>query len=195
MTRLLAVCLVGFILAGCATVPMQVRLAAFASHQARISELSAWSFEGRAGIHTARDGGSVTIRWRQVGDHYRIALVAPFGAGAIRLTGNPHRVRLQTSGGVSAVADSARALLNRYMGYDLPVASLRYWLRGIPAPGAVQRRQLDSQGRLTFLVQQGWQIKFYDYGYFAGLALPTTLELHRGQVEVRLVIRDWDVSA
>lgn len=198
MGRLLGVCLIGFVLVGCAVqppVPEPVRLAAFASRQARISKLSNWSLEGRAAIRTARDGGSVAVHWRQLSEHYRIDLIAPFGAGSVRLTGDAQRVRLQTSRGESVVAGSARDLLNRYMGYDLPVAPLRYWLRGIPAPGPVQMRRLDRNGRLSSLVQHGWRIQFHDYGRFSGVELPTALELRRDQVKVKLVIRDWNLSA
>lgn len=198
MGRLLGACLIGLVLAGCATqppVPEQIRLEAFAARQTRISKLSSWSLDGHAAIRTAHDAGSVAVHWRQREEHYRIDLIAPFGAGSVRLTGDAQRVRLQTSRGESVVAGSARDLLNRYLGYDLPVASLRYWLRGILAPGAVQAQQLDRDGRLTFLTQQGWRIQFLDYGRFSGIELPTALELHRDQVEVRLVIRQWEFSA
>lgn len=198
MGRLLGICLIGLILAGCAMqppVPESVRLAAFASRQARISKLPNWSFDGHAAMRTAHDAGSVAVHWRQRGEHYRIDLIAPFGAGSVRLAGDVQRVRLQTSRGESAVAGSARDLLNRYLEYDLPVAPLRYWLRGILAPGPVQAQQLDSDGRLTFLKQQGWRIQFRDYDRFSGIELPTALELQRDQVEVKLVIRRWELSA
>lgn len=199
MGRLLGVCLIGLlVLAGCAMQPPvsePVRLAAFASRQAQIGKLLNWSLDGHAAIRTAHDAGSVAVHWRQSGEHYRIDLIAPFGAGSVRLTGDAQRVRLQTSRGESVVAGSARDLLNRYMGYDLPVASLRYWLRGILAPGPVQAQQLDREGRLTFLTQQGWRIQFRDYGRFSGIELPTALELHRDQVEMKLVIRRWEFSA
>lgn len=198
MRRLFAICFIGFVLAGCAIqppAPEAARLAAFTNRQLRISNLSNWTFAGRAAIRTARDGGSVAVYWRELNGHYRIDLIAPFGAGSARLTGDAQRVRLQTSRGVSAVARSARDLLNRYMGYDLPVAALRYWLRGILAPGAVEMRALDRQGRLASLMQQGWRIEFRDYGHFSGVDLPTALQLSRDQVEVNLVIRDWELSA
>jgi outer membrane lipoprotein LolB len=198
MGRLLGVCLIGLVLAGCAMqppVPESVRFAAFTSRQARISKLPNWSLDGHAAIRTAHDAGSVAVHWRQRGEHYRIDLIAPFGAGSVRLTGDAQRVRLQTSRGESAVAGSARDLLNRYLGYDLPVAPLRYWLRGILAPEPVQAQQLDGDGRLTCLEQQGWRIQFLDYGRFSGIELPTALELQRDQVEVKLVIRRWELSA
>lgn len=198
MRGLLGACLVGLILAGCAiqpSAPEPARLAAFTSHQLRIANLTNWTFTGRAAIRTPRDGGSVAVYWRELNGHYRIDFIAPFGAGSARLTGDAQRVRLQTSRGASAVARSARDLLNRYLGYDLPVAALRYWLRGILAPGTVEMRELDRQGRLASLVQQGWRIEFRDYGHFSGVDLPIALHLSRDQVEVNLVIRDWELSA
>ncbi|HET8700911.1 MAG TPA: lipoprotein insertase outer membrane protein LolB [Nitrococcus sp.] len=195
----LGICLIGLLaLAGCAIQPPvteQGRLAAFAIRQARISKLSNWTLEGRAAIRTARDSGSVTVHWRQQGAHYSIGLIAPLGAGSVRLIGDTQRVWLQTSRGESAVAGSARDLLNRYTGYDLPVASLHYWLRGILAPGPVQVQELDPKGRLAFLMQQGWRIRFREYERFSGVELPTALDLQRDQVEVRLVIWHWGFSA
>ncbi|MDN5870598.1 MAG: lipoprotein insertase outer membrane protein LolB [Nitrococcus sp.] len=199
MRRLLGICLsAGLVLAGCAVqppVPEQARLTAFASHQAQVRQLSSWSLAGRAAIRTAREGGSVAVHWQQLNERYRIDLIAPFGAGSVRLTGDARSVRLQTSRGESVVAASARNLLRRYMGYDVPVAALRYWLLGIPAPGPVARQRLDRYGRLAVLAQQGWRVEFQDYGRFSGVELPTALVLERGRMEVKLVIRDWDLSA
>lgn len=197
MGRRFGVCLVGFVLAGCSTLPPvteQARLAAFANHQDLVSQLANWSLDGRAAIRTARDGGSVSVRWQQQGEHYRIDLIAPLGGGSVRLTGDVQGVRLLTSRGESAESSSARALLDRYTGYDLPVASLRYWLRGIQAPGPVSSRRLDRKGRLVSLVQQGWRIRYRDYGRFSGLEMPTDLELRREEVEVKLVVRSWKLS-
>ncbi|MDN5848381.1 MAG: lipoprotein insertase outer membrane protein LolB [Nitrococcus sp.] len=199
MRRLLGICLItGSVLAGCAVqppLPEQARRTAFANHQAQVSQLSSWSLAGRAAIRTAREGGSVAVHWQQSSERYRIDLIAPFGAGSVRLTGDSQHVRLQTSRGESVVAASARNLLRRYMGYDVPVTALRYWLLGIPAPGPIGLRRLDRYGRLAFLAQQGWRVEFLDYGRFSGVELPTALVLERDQMQVKLVIRDWDLSA
>lgn len=200
MGRVLGIGLIaGLVLAGCAVqppLPEQARLTAFANHQNRVSQISSWSLVGRAAIRTARESGSVSVHWQQLSEErFRIDLIAPFGAGSVRLTGDSQGVRLQTSRGESVVAASARNLLRRYTGYDVPVTALRYWLLGIPAPGPAQVRQLDRYGRLAYLAQQGWRVELLDYRRFSGVELPTALVLERDQVEVKLVIRDWDLSA
>ena len=54
-------------------------------------------------------------------------------------------------------------LLEQTLGLRLPVTGLRYWVRGLPAPGPTALLQTDAAGRLTRLEQNGWVIEYPSY--------------------------------
>jgi len=92
-------------------------------------------------------------------------------------------------------ARDADALLAHVTGWVLPVSGLRYWVRGVPAPGSEARASRDAQGRLTRLVQDGWDISYNRYQVVDGASWPAKLRLERADIVVRLVIDQWQPGA
>ena len=70
---------------------------------------------------------------------------------------------------------------------------LRYWIRGLPEPGASPTLQTDAEGRLTRLEQNGWIIEYPAYAYAAPLSLelPERMIARRQDLSVKLIIEDW----
>lgn len=82
-----------------------------------------------------------------------------------------------------------------FTGYQVPVSALRYWLRGLDAPGPeVERLDLDPAGRPERLHQAGWEVVYRDWSQTNGLPLPRRLDISRGEDSVRVVIRDWSLA-
>ena len=91
-----------------------------------------------------------------------------------------------------ARAESPEALLEREAGWSVPLAGLRYWIVGAPAPdGAVSTLELDGQGRLARLEQAGWTVIYERYGALDGLALPGRIRFSNESVEATVVVRRW----
>ncbi len=78
---------------------------------------------------------------------------------------------------------------------QFPVSGLRYWIRGIPAPGGNARLLgWNEQGRLHRLEQDGWRVEMRNYRDVGDYRLPGKVFIKRGEedpVDVRLVIRQW----
>ena len=68
-----------------------------------------------------------------------------------------------------------------------------YWVRGIPVPGGKATTQLDAQNRLAVLRQQGWEINYLAYTTVDGMDLPSTIQMSNGALQVKMVIKRWDV--
>jgi outer membrane lipoprotein LolB len=89
-------------------------------------------------------------------------------------------------------AGSLESLMRSALGWELPVAGLRYWVLGraasTPAPTEAAR---DARGRLTVLVQDGWRVSFeYD-----GEALqPLRVQGTRAGAEFRLAVDTLDLA-
>ncbi|SCZ57906.1 lipoprotein insertase outer membrane protein LolB [Thiohalomonas denitrificans] len=186
------------LLTGCAALAPEPPVAdpeqAWAIHRDRLETIDNWGLNGRLAIQSDGEAWHATLNWRQEDSRYAMRITAPLGQGSLRLEGSPRFVQLQTSKGERAVSDDPEQLLYQQLGWPVPVASLRYWVLGLPAPGAAQR-ELDSQGRLARLQQDGWSIRFMDYRQQDGAEVPTRVFASRGDAEVRLVIGNWTLPS
>ncbi len=153
-----------------------------------------WSLDGRAAIRVGDDGGTMSVRWRADGGDYRLDMSGALGAGAVRLEGDDTGVTLRTRDGRRTRAPSARALLRRETGYDLPVAYLRWWVRGLPAPGIEGQVRLNGGGHASELHQGGWTITYGEYRSVGRYRLPARLSVDGDGVSVRLAVRRWEVD-
>lgn len=183
-------------LAACATTSRQGgdRLAAWAGHRAMLAGLEHWNLQGRIALRSARDAWQARLVWRQQGERFEIDVLSPFGRQLARLRGGEDGVLLTLPKGERHRAGNVDELLRRRLGWRLPVAGLRHWVLGLPAPGPVERRVLDAAGRLRLLAQAGWSIDYDHYREDAGLALPTRMTLRRGELRLRLVVDRWTLA-
>ena len=161
------------------------------AHKQQITKLDAWQINGKVGIRAPQDSGSGTLFWLQRQDYYDIRLSGPLGRGAARLTGRPGAILLEVANQGRYQADSPEQLLQEQLGLNLPVSHLLWWIRGLPAPDSKSRVTLDGSSRLARLEQDGWQVDYQRYAEQNGYALPERLKLFGHNLEVTLVIKDW----
>lgn len=185
------------LLAGCAGLTSRESLegegspALWQSHKQQIGSLDAWQISGKVGIRAAQDSGSGTLFWLQRQDYYDIRLSGPLGRGAARLTGRPGDSQLEVANQGRYQAASPEQLLQQQLGLNLPVSHLLWWIRGLPAPDSRSRLTLDRDSRLAQLSQDGWQVEYLRYAEQDGYWLPERLKLSGHDLQVTLVIKDW----
>ena len=161
------------------------------AHKQQISSLDAWQINGKVGIRAPKDSGSATLFWLQRQDNYDIRLSGPLGRGAARLTGRPGNVTLEVANQGRYEASSPEELLGEQLGWSLPVSHLVWWVRGLPAPGSKSRVALNADSRLGQLEQDGWKIEYLSYVEQNGFWLPERVKLHGTDLDVTLVVKDW----
>ena len=161
------------------------------AHKAQIGALDAWQINGKVGIRAPKDSGSGTLFWLQRQDYYDIRLSGPLGRGAARLTGRPGAILLEVANQGRYEAESPEALLEEQLGWRLPVSHLQWWVRGLPAPDSKSRVTLDSNSQLARLQQDGWDVEYLSYAEQNGYSLPQRIKLHGTNLDVTLVIKDW----
>ncbi|WFC61366.1 lipoprotein localization protein LolB [Pseudomonas sp. REST10] len=185
------------LLAGCAGLTSHEALegqgdpAQWKAHKQQISQLDGWQINGKIGIRAPSDSGSATLFWLQRQDYYDIRLSGPLGGGAARLTGRPGDILLEVSNRGLYRAESPEALLREQLRLDLPVSNLLWWIRGLPAPESRSRITLDGESHLARLEQDGWRVEYQRYTEQNGYALPERLKLYGQDLDVTLVIKDW----
>ncbi|NJM12759.1 MAG: outer membrane lipoprotein LolB [Synechococcaceae cyanobacterium SM1_2_3] len=183
------------LLAGCATPPVVSPAAqsAWTARQVRLLKLNHWRTVGRIGVVNEQDGWHANFQWDQQGSAYRIDLIGPLGQGRVLVQGDAETVSIQTQDGQNWTASDADALLEQSLGIQLPVNGLRYWVRGLPEPGASPVVETDAEGRLIHLEQNGWIIDYPAYAPATALDLPARIIARRTDLSVKLVIEQWNL--
>lgn len=189
-----ALLLVALLLAGCATTPPPATIdpeAGWRLHAERVSAIVAWDIDGRLSLKTPEESARLGMSWRQSAEDFDLRLSAAFGQGVVRMHGDAGEVTLELPEGERLVERSAERLLLRYYGWDLPVASLRYWIRGIPQPDVPAQQVLDDSGRLASLQQGRWRVSYREYTSVDGMDLPRRLRVESPGYELRMVVDSW----
>lgn len=153
---------------------------------------SAWNLAGAIAARSGKKGWTASINWQQSGTNaYQIRLSGPLGSGS---------VLIQKQGGVTQFRDgnktdssaNANELLAKHTGIRLPVNSLYYWVRGIPAPGGVQSAQRDNANHLQVLRQNGYTVTYGGYQTVGNISLPSQIKLQGNGVFIKLVVKRWN---
>lgn len=157
--------------------------------QAKSQKLEHWQAEGRVATKKGQKGNNASFVWLQRGESFRIRLYGPFGSGSAYITGRPNVVELKESNGKVTRARTAEELLQKVAHLNMPISGLRYWMTGNVSPHLpVSKQNLNAQGQLNYLEQQGWRIQYENYGK---TNLPSKLQLQNGDVKVKLIVTNW----
>lgn len=161
-----------------------------------LKEVRSWNASGAISIQQAPKSPVIMhFEWRQTGpDNYRVDLAASLNLVAVSISGAPHKVTLQKGNEPPISAATPEMLMRRNLGWALPIPSLWYWARSLPAPGPVQGVQYDKYGHLVFLQQNGWRATFGDYHTVQGVDLPGIIELKSGNISARIVFKQWQIN-
>lgn len=193
----LSVLLVLLALAAC--VPMRVRetpaaLAAQQAREAKLTPLAHWTLTAHIGVSNGRDGGSGDLTWQQNGDAFHFSVRAPVTGKTWTLSGDAGHAVLE---GVDPRPDEdvdAQRLLHDRLGWDVPLADLRAWVRGLRASGSPASVQYDEANLPAVIEQDGWKVEYRDWFADRNPPLPRKVFASRGDARVRMAIENWNVD-
>lgn len=169
-----------------------VLVAAQQQREAKLAAIQGWRLSGRIAVSHGKEGGSGRLDWTQDGDRLEVRLRAPVTRQGWRLLAEPDFARIEgLEGGPQQDAD-VDALLQRTVGWDIPLASLRAWARGARAQGGAQI-EFNADGLPMVIVQQGWRIEYRAWQN-GTLPLPLRVFASRGEQRVRLQIDAWQIN-
>jgi outer membrane lipoprotein LolB len=178
--------------AGCVSVPRRPSPSApWPESRARLQSLASFGLKGKVGVAAGSEGFNASLQWDQQGARSAVALEGPLGIGGVHIVAEGTTLNVRDSRGQELDSDAARQELDTKLGFDPPLASLRYWVLGVPDPAQPSSETLGSDQRLAALDQDGWHIVYAGYMQANGDWLPQRLTLTRGNVRVRLVVNSW----
>ena len=152
----------------------------------------AFHVSGRVSVKYGAEAASGKITWQHDAAGDDLLFSTPLGQGVARIVRRDDRVSLTTSDQKVYQASDVETLTEQVLGWRLPLAGLPDWVRGRAAVGAPAQTRLDSSQRLAELRQSGWLVEFLDYK--GQNRLPALLRLSREDVEIRLVIDQWQAA-
>jgi outer membrane lipoprotein LolB len=186
------------VLTGCITPRQGLPALTRTDAEARLATLAGFRFEGRAAIRQGDKGVQATLTWVQQGADAKLRLSGPFGAGAMRVALEGEVLSIEDSRGTRLVGPDAEETLADQIGFSPPISTLRWWLLGLPAPDSLAQLVRDEAGRLTRLLQDGWQVDYLEYRdepLAQGVtAMPRRLRATRDLLDLRLVIDRWNLG-
>ncbi|HEU4857083.1 MAG TPA: lipoprotein insertase outer membrane protein LolB [Rhodanobacteraceae bacterium] len=189
--------LAGLVLAACAPVPVRQpgttrQLAAQTAREQTLGSQQAWGLDGRFAASDGRHGGSGSLEWRQHGQRYRLILRAPITGKSAQLDGGPDGAILSGVGKQPLAGRNAGDVLNEEFGWDVPVADLAWWVRGLRAPGRPAVLAFGVNGLPATLDQDGWHVEYRDWFAERNPPLPRKVYASRDPYTVRVMIEQWN---
>ncbi len=183
--------LVMMMLAGCVT-PRPASLPDMSAWEVRqqvLGNLDEWGFNGRVAVKTADDGFNAKLRYRHIDGEFHARVSGPLGMGTVEFASDGPALRYTDKDGVESLMAPEELALR--FGWDVPLASLRYWALGIPDPALPADTTFDEAGTLESLTQGEWTVDVGRYRDVAGQAMPARLTASGEETRVRLVIDRW----
>lgn len=157
------------------------------------ASVSSWDLSGAMAARSQRKSWTASINWTQHGAFaYQIRLFGPIGSGTVLIQKQGGVVTYKDGPKIASSANADKLLLEK-TGVRLPVSSLYYWVRGLPAPGSVKSETRDNAGRLSVLRQSGYTIEFNEYMAVSSTVLPSRIKLQGNGVVIKLVIKRWRI--
>lgn len=187
-------------LAACAPVAVRTpgttkQLAAQAAREQVLGAQPSWSLDGRFAASDGRHGGSGSLIWQQDGQRYQFTLRAPITGKSVELNGGPNGAVLTGMGKEALAGRSAGDVLNAEFGWDVPVADLAWWVRGLRAPGHPAILTFGANGLPATLDQDGWHVDYRDWYSERNPPLPRKVYASRDPYTVRVLIETWHAPA
>ena len=169
----------------------------------QLSRLNHWQFDGRISIRIERDGktdgGSGSLSWQQQPASIELNFHAALGRGAWHLSANQNSATVRLADGSEYKDQDVDTLVQRQLGWNIPIHSLSCWLRGLSQVGDCNSSETrvifrDESGRPQQLVEGDWNVLYKAWQNVGGIDLPYKLEFSAPGRKFKLVIKHWTLK-
>ncbi len=157
------------------------------------AEQAVFALTGRLAIRHDGERASAGVRWSHRSGADEILLFTPIGQTMARIGRDTQGVVLDTSDKHYAARDTGE-LTQRVLGWRLPLEGLRYWVLALPAPENNAGIEHGANGQVSMLRQDGWAIRYTRYAAQTPDSLPLRMSLQREEVEIQLLIDEWEIQ-
>lgn len=167
------ICLGGLLLVSCADMQAPAVVT-----QALGPPLQAYSAAGRISLRQGGRSDHLKFHWEHSRASDTVLLMSPLGQGLAELTRDSGGARLRQPNQPPIAADSLPQLARQVLGVPLPLEELAEWMRGA---------RPFSSGQID-----GWRVLISDTLPYRQRRLLRVLEASRGDIELKLIVDEWD---
>jgi len=146
-----------------------------------------FALSGRVSINNNGEKHSAGLRWNHQESSDELLLLTPLGSTVGRIFRDADHATLD-SDGKHYQAHDVGTLMQQVLHWHLPLDGLHHWVLGLPAQHSTARIEHNSEGRISLMKQDGWEIQYVRYEG----KLPARLKLSRENLQVLLLIDEWD---
>ena len=156
------------------------------------AEQVSFVISGRISARHNEERTSTTLRWTHHNAEDDILLFGPLGKVVAHIQKDAHGISLD-AGNQHYIAPNTEVLTQQVLGWSLPLSGMRYWVLALPSPESAFSVELDANSQILLLQQAGWTIRYTRYATTASDSLPLRMTLQRDNVQIQLLIDEWEV--
>jgi len=145
-----------------------------------------FELEGRLAVKHSREGYSASFTWTQTGPEYVILLWGPLGQGRTLIKGNSSFIEITTADGVKHSDDHPERLMQRWLGWSIPLDFFKYWIQGRPGQVGGVDILKDESGSFE---QLNWRISPSRYRVLNNTWMPMKTVAVNENLRITLIIR------
>jgi outer membrane lipoprotein LolB len=172
-------------LSGCVSLPSAPKPAARPAQ----FEAAPFALNGRVSIQHLGTRQSAGLHWTHQAQSDEILLLTPLGQTAARVYRDASKATLDNGDKHYQDVD-AESLMEQVLNWHLPLNGLHHWVLGMADPESTAQIERDDNGQISVLHQDGWEVRFLRYAD----SLPARLQLSHEDLQVQLLIDEWDWS-
>ncbi len=165
----------------------------FAQRRQSLKQITQWNIDGAFSFQQKGRAAIAAYKWKQNENRYLLQVHSSLDIYSVKITGSPGHVTLWQSDHKHFTAQSPERLMQKRLGWSLPISNLNYWIRGLPAP-LKYTAKFDAYGHITQLQQDAWHITFSNYITVNNVDLPRTLRISSPNLKMKIVVKHWQLS-
>lgn len=155
------------------------------------AESAPFALNGRVAINYRGKHHAAGLRWTHHARSDELLLLAPLGQTAARVYRDAAKATLD-EGGRHHQSDGVETLMQQVLGWHLPLGGLHQWVLALPAHDSPAEIERNENGQTSVLHQAGWEVRYLHYADSKPDSLPTRLQLSHEDLQVQLLIDEWD---
>ena len=154
------------------------------------AEFAPFVMNGRISINHQGEHHTAGLHWTHREQSDEILLLTPLGQTAARVYRDDRGTTLDDGNKHYKDVD-AESLMQQVLGWHFPLVGLHQWVLGLPTGDTPAQFERDTNGRITVLRQDGWEVRYLHFADSKPDSLPTRLRLSHEILQVQLLIDEW----
>jgi outer membrane lipoprotein LolB len=154
-------------------------------------ETAPFAMNGRISVDHLGERHSSGLHWTHREQSDEILLLTPLGQTAARVFRDSNHATLD-EGDKHYQDTDAESLMEQVLGWHLPLNALHLWVMGMPDNDGDAQIERDKTGRISKLHQSGWNVNYLRYADTGLESMPARLLLNHDEMQVQLLIDEWE---